>query len=45
MEMHLNDANVEALVFDFCHFYGNGNSVLNSPGWYRSEARINKKLN
>ncbi|MDB4099099.1 glycosyltransferase [Candidatus Thioglobus sp.] len=42
MEMHLNDSNVEALVFDFNHFYGNGNSLLNSPGWYRSEARIMK---
>jgi glycosyltransferase involved in cell wall biosynthesis len=42
MEMHLNDSNVEALVFDFNHFYGNANSVLNSPGWYRSEARIIK---
>jgi len=42
MEIHLNDVNVEALVFDFHHFYGNGNSVLNSPGWYRSEARIIK---
>jgi len=42
MELYLNDSNVEALVFDFKHFYGNGNSVLNSPGWYRSEARIIK---
>ena len=42
MEMHLNDPNVEALVFDFHHFYGNANSILNSPGWYRSEARIIK---
>jgi len=42
MELHLNDSNVEALVFDFKHFYGNGNSFLNSPGWYRSEARIIK---
>ena len=42
MKMHLNDSNVEALVFDFMHFYGNTNSVLNSPGWYRSEARIIK---
>jgi hypothetical protein len=42
MEMHLNDPNVEALVFDFYHFYGNVNSILNSPGWYRSEARIIK---
>ncbi len=42
METHLNDSNVEALVFDFYHFYGNANSILNSPGWYRSEARIIK---
>jgi len=42
MEINLNDSNVEALVFDFNHFYGNANSVLNSPGWYRSEARIIK---
>ncbi len=42
MEMHLNNPNVEALVFDFHHFYGNANSILNSPGWYRSEARIIK---
>jgi len=42
MEKHLHDPNVEALVLDFKHFYGNTNSVLNSPGWYRSEARIIK---
>jgi hypothetical protein len=42
MERYLNDSNVEALVFNFYHFYGNANSILNSPGWYRSEARIIK---
>jgi hypothetical protein len=42
MELNLNDSNVEALVFDFNHFYGNINSILDSPGWYRSEARIIK---
>jgi hypothetical protein len=42
MSTHLNDSNVEALAFNFKHFYGNANSVLNSPGWYRSEARIIK---
>jgi hypothetical protein len=42
MEIYLNDSNVEALVFDFYHFYGNANSILDSPGWYRSEARIIK---
>jgi hypothetical protein len=42
MANYLNDDNVEALVFDFYHFYGNSNSYLDSPGWYRSEARIIK---
>ena len=42
MKKYLNNKNVEALVFDFYHFYGNGNSILDSPGWYRSEARIIK---
>jgi len=42
MQLYLDDSNVEALVFNFKHFYGNANSILNSPGWYRSEARIIK---
>ena len=42
MHAHVNDPNVEALVFDFYHFYGNANSYLDSPGWYRYEARIIK---
>ena len=42
MQKHLLDPGVEALVFDFYHFYGNANTYLNSPGWYRSEARIIK---
>jgi len=42
MQLHLEDSNVEALVFDFYHFYGNANTYLDSPGWYRSEARIIK---
>ena len=42
MKMYVDDTNVEALVFDFNHFYGNANSVLISPGWYHSEARIIK---
>ena len=40
MEKHLNDARVEALVFDYLHFYGNANTTVWSPGWYRSEVRI-----
>ena len=42
MKMHLNNSKVEALVFDYYHFYGNKNTYLDSPGWYRSEARIIK---
>jgi len=42
MQDNLNDSNVEALVFDFLHFYGNANTYLDSPGWYRAEARIIK---
>ncbi len=42
MQMHVDNSEVEALVFDFYHFYGNANSYLDSPGWYRSEARIIK---
>ena len=42
MQKHLKDPSVEALVFDFYHFYGNANTYLDSPGWYRSEARIIK---
>ena len=42
MDLHLLNNQVEALVLDFYHFYGNSNSYLDSPGWYRSEARIIK---
>ena len=40
MEKHLNDERVEALAFDYFHFYGNQNTIAWSPGWYRSEVRI-----
>ncbi len=40
MEKHLDDEQVEALVFDYLHFYGNANTYAWSPGWYRSEVRI-----
>lgn len=42
MERHLHDDRVEALTFDYYHFYGNANSYVWSPGWYRREARIIK---
>jgi hypothetical protein len=40
MEKYLADDRVEALVFDYLHFYGNKNTIAWSPGWYRSEVRI-----
>ena len=40
MERHAEDTRVEALAFDFLHFYGNANTYVWSPGWYRSEVRI-----
>jgi hypothetical protein len=40
MEKYLDDPRVEALAFDYLHFYGNANTYAWSPGWYRSEVRI-----
>ncbi|HEY4417203.1 MAG TPA: glycosyltransferase [Verrucomicrobiae bacterium] len=40
MEKYLDDKRVEALAFDYLHFYGNKNTIAWSPGWYRSEVRI-----
>jgi glycosyltransferase involved in cell wall biosynthesis len=40
METHLNDPRVEALVFDYLHFYGNRNTYAWSPAWYRTAPRI-----
>jgi len=40
MEQHRDDERVEALAFDYLHFYGNKNTIVWSPGWYRSEVRI-----
>lgn len=40
MERHLGDEQVEALVFDYIHFYGNHRTYLWSPGWYRRAPRI-----
>ncbi|MDQ5768769.1 glycosyltransferase family 2 protein [Thiothrix subterranea] len=42
MQQHLHDERVEALIFDYLHFYGNANTYLWSPGWYRRAPRIIK---
>jgi glycosyltransferase involved in cell wall biosynthesis len=40
MERYLGDQRVEALAFDYLHFYGNAKTYIWSPGWYRTEVRI-----
>jgi hypothetical protein len=40
MEKNLRNEEIEALAFDYLHFYGNRNTIAWSPGWYRSEVRI-----
>ncbi len=40
MEKHLDNPAVEALVFDYVHFYGNQNTYAWSPRWYRTAPRI-----
>ena len=40
MERYLQDERVEALAFDYIHFYGNVRTYAWSPRWYRTEARI-----
>ncbi len=41
-EHYKDNPDVEAIVFDYYHFYGNANSYLWSPGWYRKAPRIIK---
>ena len=40
VEQHHNNPAVEALVFDYHHFYGSAQWVSVSPGWYRRECRL-----
>ncbi len=40
MEQHLDNPEVESLIFDYIHFYGNANTYAWSPGWYRTAPRI-----
>lgn len=40
MERNLDNPVVEALVFDYLHFYGNHATYLDSPAWYRRAPRI-----
>ena len=40
VERHHGNPEVEALVFDYHHFYGSAQWVSVSPGWYRRECRL-----
>ncbi len=40
MEQHLDDPRVEALVFDYHHFFGSPQWVATGPAWYRRAPRI-----
>lgn len=41
-QIYHHDDNVEALAFNYFHFYGDKNTYLDSPAWYKTEARIIK---
>ncbi|MBI4513168.1 MAG: glycosyltransferase [Gemmatimonadetes bacterium] len=43
MEQHAEDPRVEALVFDYLHFYGSFDWIGTGRRWYRREVRIVKK--
>lgn len=40
MQRYVDDPRVEAIVFDYLHFYGAPNQIACSPGWYRRAPRI-----
>ncbi len=40
LERHLHNEQVEAIVFDYLHFYGNRHTLASSPAWYRQAARV-----
>ena len=40
MQHHLEDQRVEALVFDYHHFFGSPDWLAVGPGWYRRAPRI-----
>ena len=40
VDRHHADAEVEALVFDYFHFYGSPHWLAVSPRWYRRECRL-----
>jgi len=44
MLKYKDDKNIEGLLFDYTHFYGNYSYVADSRSWYRKEIRVIKNL-
>lgn len=42
MEAHVNDNQVEGLLFKYIHFYGSYGVVASARNWYRNEVRVIK---
>ncbi len=42
LQKHVDNPNVEALVFDYLHFYGSPGTYVQSHRWYPKEARVIK---
>ena len=40
MEKHLDNLSIEALAFNYNHFFGSPDWIAVSPAWYRQECRI-----
>ncbi len=40
LQTHLDNPKIEALIFDYYHFYGDPHTLAISPGWYRRAPRI-----
>jgi glycosyltransferase involved in cell wall biosynthesis len=40
VEHHHENLKIEALVFDYFHFYGTQDWIADSPAWYRRECRL-----
>ena len=40
LEKAYRDDRVEALIFDYLHFFGGVDTIAISPAWYRKEVRV-----
>jgi hypothetical protein len=40
LQQYVDNPKIEALVFDYFHFYGSPDTLATSPGWYRRAPRV-----